>query len=64
MKAERKTYTAEVTEWLEDEISRRAKSEGVSEGEFLIREFIRYHAREFARAMGLRSAGLSENFRF
>ena len=53
-------YTAEVTEWLEDEISRRAKSEGVSEGEFLIREFIRYHAREFARAMGLRSAGLAE----
>ena len=53
-------YTADVTEWLENEISRRAKSEGVSEGEFLIREFIRYHAREFARAMGLRSAGLAE----
>ena len=60
MKTERKMYTAEVTEWLGNEISRRAKSEGVSEGEFLIREFIRYHAREFARAMGLRSAGLVE----
>ena len=60
MKTEHKMYTAEVTEWLEDEISRRAKSEGVSEGEFLVREFIRHHAREFARAMGLRSAGLAE----
>ena len=63
MKTERKMYTADVSEWLEDEISRRAKSEGVSEGEFLVREFIRYHAREFARAMGLRSAGLGKPFR-
>ena len=62
MKTERKMYTADVTEWLENEISRRAKSEGVSEGEFLVREFIRYHAREFAKAMGLRSAGLCECF--
>ena len=60
MKTKLKMYTADVSEWLEDEISRRAKSEGVSEGEFLIREFIRYHARDFARALGLRSAGLSE----
>ena len=60
MKTEHKMYTADVTEWLENEISRRAKSEGVSEGEFLVREFIRYHAREFARAMGLRSAGLAD----
>ena len=64
MKTEHKMYTAEVSEWLDGEISRRAKSEGVSEGEFLVREFIRHHAREFARAMGLRSVGLSENFRF
>ena len=60
MKTELKMYTADVSEWLDNEISRRAKSEGVSEGEFLIREFIRYHSREFARAMGLRSAGLAE----
>ena len=62
MKTERKMYTAELSEWLEDEISRRANSEGVSEGEFLVREFIRYHAREFARAMGLRAAGLGKGF--
>ena len=64
MKTKDKTYVAEVSEWLEDEISRRANSEGVSEGEFLVREFIRYHAQEFARAMGLRSAGLGKDFRF
>ena len=64
MKTEHKMYSAEVSEWLGGEISRRAKSEGVSEGEFLVREFIRHHARDFARAMGLRCAGLSENFRF
>ena len=58
MKTEHKMYVAEVTEWLEDEISRRARAEGVSEGELLVREFIRYHSREFARAIGLRSAGL------
>ena len=64
MKTEYKMYTAEVSEWVAGEISRRAKSEGVSEGEFLVREFIRHHAQEFARAMGLRAAGLSKNFRF
>ena len=58
MKTQHKMYAAEVSEWLEDEITRRANSEGVSEGEFLVREFIRHHSLEFARAMGLRSAGL------
>ena len=58
MKTIHKMYTAELSEWLEREISRRANSEGVSEGEFLVREFVRHHSREFARAMGRLSAGL------
>ena len=63
MKTKYKTYVAEVSEWLEEEISHLARAEGVSEGELLLRVFIRYHARRFARAMGLRSAGLAEGSR-